>query len=524
MAGIPGRSTRNKKIGWAAIIAAIVTIAVLSGYEVLQASTSSQEITSSITTYTTSISESTTQSLSTLTISNSTGKLSSSFSSTGTLTSVTTSSGTVPSPIQHVVVIMQENRPFDNFFWTWPGQMGYNANLCMPLNPNKPSAGCLTPQYSANPVVPHDLPHTWTASWNAYNNGSMNGFLSEAGDSPEVMTYYNATVLGNVWSLASHYTLADQWFTSAKSYSQPNHWYLLSGQAPAASLLENAQQEKSQCVSGNQLTLSTCAYINEAQPIQTMADELTEHGLSWKYYDAPLPKGYTLDQGILGCSNCNPWDYWSPLRAQNRTWTDPAHFNSMVARQQFLWDVGNGTLPDVSWVIPSAPISDHPPANITLGEWWIADVVDAVMNSQYWKNTLIVVLWDDYGGFYDTVVPPSVDPNGLSFRCPALIVSAYAKPDYLDHTVYSFESTLKFIEWNWNLPALTSRDANANNLLGALNFNQAPASPYTLPLTQTQLQTIAPYIVQGSSPNPNPGGNSTLSPLDGLAFINNDPD
>ncbi|MFI5420691.1 MAG: hypothetical protein ACHQ1H_06955, partial [Nitrososphaerales archaeon] len=147
MADIPGRSNRNKKIGWAAIIAAIVTIAVLSGYEVLQASTSSQEITSSITTYTSSISESTTQSLSTLTISNSTGKLSSSYSSTGTSTSVTTSSGTVPSPIQHVVVIMQENRPFDNFFWTWPGQMGYNANLCMPLNPYKPSAGCMTPQY-----------------------------------------------------------------------------------------------------------------------------------------------------------------------------------------------------------------------------------------------------------------------------------------------------------------------------------------------------------------------------------------
>ena len=111
---------------------------------------------------------------------------------------------------------MQENRPFDNFFWTWPGQTGYNANLCMPLNPNKLSAGCLTPRYWANPVVPHDLPHTWTASWNAYNNGSMNGFLSEAGDSPEVMTYYNATILGNVWSLASHYTLADEWFTSVK--------------------------------------------------------------------------------------------------------------------------------------------------------------------------------------------------------------------------------------------------------------------------------------------------------------------
>ena len=135
-----------------------------------------------------------------------------------------------------------------------------------------------------------------------------------------------------------------------------------------------------------------------------------------------------------------------------------------------------------------------------------------------------MVLWDDYGGFFDTVVPPTVDADGYSFRCPALIVSAYSKSGYLDHTVYSFESTLKFIEWNWNLPALTARDANANNLLGALNFNQPPANPYFLPLTAAQLKAIYPYVNQGSSPNPNPNGNTSLSLTDGLAFIDNDPD
>ena len=299
---------------------------------------------------------------------------------------------------------------------------------------------------------------------------------------------------------------------------------MISAQAPNVSLYESSTQETNQCVSStNQLTLATCAYINEAQPIQTMADELTQYGLTWKYYDAPLPKGYTLADGIIGCPVCNVYDYWSPLRAQNRTWTNPVHFDSMVARNEFFSDLQNGTLPDVSWVIPSSPISDHPPANVTLGEWWIADLVNAVMNSQYWKNTLVVILWDDYGGYFDTVVPPTVDQNGLSFRCPALIVSPYAKSGYLDSTVYSFESTLKFIEWNWNLPPLATRDANANNLLNALNFNQAPSSPYLLPLTSAQLQAITPYIMMGSSPNPNPNGGA-LSITGGLNFIDNDPD
>jgi phospholipase C len=382
----------------------------------------------------------------------------------------------------------------------------------------------MKPQYTTNPVSASDLPHTWTSSWASYNNGSMNGFLKAAGDNPEVMSYYNASVVGNIWSLATHYVLADQWFTSAKSYSQPNHWYMISAQAPNVSLYEGSTQEMNQCVSStNQLTLATCAYINEAQPIQTMADELTQNGLTWKYYDAPLPKGYTLADGIIGCPACNVYDYWSPLRAQNRTWTNPVHFDSMVARNEFFSDLQNGTLPDVSWVIPSAPISDHPPANITLGEWWIADLVNAVMNSQYWKNTLVVILWDDYGGYFDTVIPPTLDQYGLSFRCPALIVSPYAKSGYLDNTVYSFESTLKFIEWNWNLPPLATRDADANNLLNALNFNRAPSNPYLLPLSSAQLQAITPYIMMGSSPNPNPNGGA-LSITGGLNFIDNDPD
>ena len=151
--------------------------------------------------------------------------------------------------------------------------------------------------------------------------------------------------------------------------------------------------------------------------------------------------------------------------------------------------------------------------------WWITDIVNSVMQSKYWQSTAIFVLWDDYGGFFDTVVPPTVDGYGLSFRVPALIISPYAKTGYLDDTVYSFESTLKFIESTFNLQSLTDRDATANNMLNAFDFSVQPGAPHIISLTQKQLATIEPYIKSGANVNPSPGGaNATLD------FINGDPD
>jgi phospholipase C len=130
----------------------------------------------------------------------------------------------------------------------------------------------------------------------------------------------------------------------------------------------------------------------------------------------------------------------------------------------------------VSWVIPSDKLSEHPPANIALGMDWVVNVVNSIMNSQYWNSTAIIITWDDYGGFYDHVPPPQIDKYGLGFRMPALIISPYAKLGFIDHTQYQFESMLKFIEWRFNIPSLTERDRNANNLLNAFDFNQKPNS------------------------------------------------
>jgi phospholipase C len=427
-------------------------------------------------------------------------------------------------PIQHIIVIMQENRTFDNYFWTYPGQVGYNTTLCIPLNLAQPALGCMKPHLTTNPVLASDLPHDRNSSLMSYNDGSMNGFLTAASGSPEVMGYYDNSTLPYLWDYASHYVLADQFFSSVKSYSQPNHWYMIAGTSPKVSLFQNETQEQQACYNPAtaKLTMTTCTYINQAQEIQTMADELTANGISWKYYDTPVFPHETLAGAIV---NGSAFSYWNPLDAKNSTYMDQVYKESIVARERLFGDIANGTLPQVSWVIPSPEISDHPPADAVFGMWWITDVVDSVMNSQYWKSTAIVVLWDDYGGFFDTVVPPVVDGYGLSFRVPALIISAYAKPGFLDHTVYDFESTLKFVEWRFSLPALTARDAGTNNLLNAFDFSQRPLTPLVIPLGKSRLTIIQPYISEGSTQSSTfcSAAHRNCSNLSSL-FIDDDPD
>jgi phospholipase C len=153
----------------------------------------------------------------------------------------------------------------------------------------------------------------------------------------------------------------------------------------------------------------------------------------------------------------------------------------------------SGSFPQVSWVIPSGPLSEHPPASITLGMNWVKSVIDAIMSSPYWDSTAIILTWDDYGGFYDHVPPPQIDKYGLGFRMPALIISPYVKHGYVDHTQYQFESILKFIEWRFNIPALTFRDLHANNLLNAFDFSQKADPPYIVPLSTMQYNAIRPY-------------------------------
>ncbi|MGD1055707.1 MAG: alkaline phosphatase family protein, partial [Nitrososphaerales archaeon] len=175
------------------------------------------------------------------------------------------------SPIQHIIIVMQENRTFDNFFWTYPGQIGYKANLCMPYYSQLVS-GCLKP-VKATSYVMQDIPHNSVATLTALDNGKMDGFLKAARlgnpsypfnmlQARAVMSYYGNSTLPYYWAYAKHYVLADQYFSSAKSQSQPNHWYMIAGKAPPISLTKSAEQERAACYNPTtqKFTMSTCTY------------------------------------------------------------------------------------------------------------------------------------------------------------------------------------------------------------------------------------------------------------------------
>jgi len=146
----------------------------------------------------------------------------------------------------------------------------------------------------------------------------------------------------------------------------------------------------------------------------------------------------------------------------------------------FISDVRRGHLPQVSWLVTDVQQSDHPPASICVGQRWTVSVINAVMKSKFWKNTAIFLTWDDFGGFYDHVAPPHQDAISLGPRVPAIVISPYARPHFIDHSQLEFDSFLRFIEDDYQLPSLTTRDANAASMLSSFDFKQKPLAPLVL--------------------------------------------
>ena len=180
---------------------------------------------------------------------------------------------------------------------------------------------------------------------------------------------------------------------------------------------------------------------------------------------------------------------WMDYRGENE-WVQPLRmirhvrfsnmWNHVVPPQQIYGDLKANDLPSVSWVTPAFALSDHPPQSVCVGENWTVELINAIMQSSAWKSTAIVLTWDDFGGFYDHVAPPHVDMYGLGPRVPTIIISPYAKPGYIDSTTYEFASVLRFIETIFDLPPMTSRDANSSDMLGAFDFSQQPLPPLIL--------------------------------------------
>jgi phospholipase C len=294
----------------------------------------------------------------------------------------------------------------------------------------------------------------------------MDGFVSALNtrnqDGKQAMGYYDDRDIPYYWNLADNYVLFDQFFSSAKDGSFSNHMYWVAGIPSVAPKGVNLSD-----VLAN---------------LPTIFDRLQAAGISWKFYVQNYDSTITYrDVGTSG--NRASQVIWVPLLNFDRFIDDPTLSSHIVDLSQYYIDLDNGTLPAVSYLVPSGA-SEHPPSSLMSGQRFVKNVIQELMRSTAWDSSAFMLAYDDWGGWYDHVTPIQVDKYGYGPRVPVLLISPYAKTGYIDHTVLDFTSMLKFIEQNWNIAPLAQRDTNANNFLSAFDFNQTPRLPIFFPLAR----------------------------------------
>ncbi len=361
-------------------------------------------------------------------------------------------------PIQHFIVIMQENHTFDNYFGTYPGADGIPPGTKMPVDPTDPSQGVVEPFAIRNyPIV--DLSHSADTFDQQYNQGRMDGFVWALNERKQpgklAMGYYDDKELPYYWNLADNFVLFDRFFSSARNGSFANHFYWVAAVPP---LTDNAR-------------LTAGGYPNTL----TIFDRLQEKGISWKFYVQNYDPTITYRDLSAGGNRASQV-IWVPLLNFDRYLDNPLLSKNIVDLSEYYKDLKNGTLPSVAYIAPSGA-SEHPPGSLESGQRFVKTLIQELMRSNYWDSTAFLLLYDDWGGWYDHVTPPQVDPYGYGLRVPGLLVSPYARKGYIDHTELDFTSTMKFIEENWDLAPVAQRDARANSFMSAFDFNQAPRRP-----------------------------------------------
>jgi phospholipase C len=207
----------------------------------------------------------------------------------------------------------------------------------------------------------------------------------------------------------------------------------------------------------------------------TIFDRLSSAGVSWKFYVQNYDPSINFRSVNLTTKKASQL-IWTPMLNFARFIDDPALSSHIVDMSQYYTDLQTGKLPAVAYLVPSG-LSEHPPGDITVGQSFAVGTITSLMRSSSWDSSLFALTWDDWGGWYDHVVPPQVDGDGYGLRVPAIFVSPYARRGTIDNTTYDFSSILKFIEDNWALPPLTARDATANSIANALDLSQPPAAP-----------------------------------------------
>lgn len=402
-----------------------------------------------------------------------------------------TTEASIPSgleKIRHFVFIMQENRAFDHYFGTYPGAEGVPQGVCLP---DPVVGGCVEPYHDTSDIN-RGGPHGWDNAQGDINGGKMDGFVAQShkgksakgsepcippspdctpGKNPrDVMGYHDYHEIPNYWNYARLYVLQDHMFESVASYSLPAHLYMLAAQSGGYTGAD--KQPRPSTFNFPEIT-----------------ELLTSGKITWNYYVTSGKLPDTEDGHVVGSESEEEQDphkftYFNPLPAFPKIRNDPKQNSRLVDTSQFYEDAKMGRLPQVSWVVPSGKVSEHPPSSVRAGMAYVTGLVNAVMEGPDWNTTAIFISWDDWGGFYDHVPPPKVDEYGYGLRVPGLVISPYAKQGYIDKHVYSFESWLKIVEERFGVSPMTARDTTAGDMLDAFDFLQKPRPPIILNATK----------------------------------------
>ncbi|HQY89966.1 alkaline phosphatase family protein [Caldilinea sp.] len=361
-------------------------------------------------------------------------------------------------PIEHLIVLMQENHSFDNYFGAYPGADGIPPGVCMPIDPfSSANTECVKPfRIGDNDVELSDPDHSDSTHQVQYNDGRMDGFVFALNqrnqDGRLAMGYYDGTQLPYYWNIADEYVLFDRFFSSAASGSFTNHMYWVAA-APEPE-----------------------AGVAPINSLPTIFDRLQEAGVTWKFYVQNYDAGLNYRTSHLYPGNRASQVIWVPLLNMDRFLDDPELASHIVDLNEYHEDMINGALPQVAYLVPSGP-SEHPPSSIMSGQRFVKTLIQMLMQSDYWDRSAFLWTYDDWGGWYDHVRPPRVDAHGYGFRVPALLVSAYARRGYIDSTTLDYTSIIKFISDNWNLHSLAERDAQADTFINAFDFAHGPREP-----------------------------------------------
>jgi len=445
--------------------------------------------------------------------------------------------------IKHVIIIEQENRSFDSYFGTFPGADGIPMEdgvptVCVP----NPGGGCTAP-YHDTADVNGGGPHGAANARKDVDGGKMDGFIRQASrakkgcganvdnpacsqlTTPDVMGYHTAAEVPNYWTYAHDFVLDDHMFEPVASWSLPDHLYLVSGWS-------------AKCSSPNPMSC-TSAIVGPYGPaqMQRYVDQAIDTGtaditnawtdITWLLYNAHVSWAYYVQTGDQpDCDDdsavtCPPVSQsyltpgiWNPLPVFEDVQADHQLRNIQPLNGYFA-AAKAGTLPAVSWITPSQADSEHPPASVHQGQAYVTAIINAAMESPDWDSTAIFLQWDDWGGFYDDVVPPPVDQNGYGLRVPGLVISPYAKQGSVDHQTLSSDAYLKFIEDDFlggsrlnpktdgrpdPRPDVREDEPILGNMADDFDFDQTPRPPVLLPTNPPTDSPSIPVTFRGKGP------------------------